>query len=475
MASEIQKSSVERQPNKTNPVLQKAAKVLTMYARATGAMVSVHNENYLPIPESMCSITSDRSMCMHCTKYRSKTDIKNPEDFRLNPCRELHINGMKKSDQLEGSYIYMCELGFVFWVSPVYSEGKFAGALLGAGVLGENAIQEDARLTLMNGMPEHEFRNLMSSFPQGDAKKIKALAEMLLLCAKSVSRKSSASFDILKRRTEQQEALQKKMDEFRNNTGLKIQPYPLDKEKKLLTGLRNGNRENALAALNEFLAELSLGNAGNYRFIQLQAIELVVVLSRSDINAGVNEQSLLETSTNNIRKIQEAGSMNALTDIMYSIIEEMASRVFSFQGVTHVSALKRAERYIRENYTRKISLKEIAGVSGLSAPYFSTIFKEEMGENFSSYLNRLRVEKAGKLLLETDLSLCDISCNCGFEDQSWFSKIFKAYTGSSPGKYRQQGGISLPEITEENLSEGVIQQLVDENPAPDAGLSGGAE
>ncbi|MDR1446255.1 MAG: helix-turn-helix domain-containing protein [Treponema sp.] len=465
MVSEVRKGSAKRKVSKTNPVLQKAAKALTMYARATGAMVSVHDENYLPIPENMCSITSDRSMCMHCTKYRAKTHIKTPGDFRLNPCRELHINGMKKSDQLEGSYIYMCELGFVFWVSPVYSEDKFIGALLGAGVLGENNIQEDARLALMNGMPENEFKKLISSFPRGDIKKIRALAEMLLLCAKSVSRKSSVYFDTLKRRTEQQEALQKKMDEFRNNSGVKIQPYPLDKEKKLLACLRNGNRGNALAVLNEFLAELSLGNSGNYRFIQLQASELVVVLSRSDINTGLNEQSLLEISTNYIRKIQEAEDMNALTDTMYSIIEEMASRIFSFQGVQHVSALKRAEQYIRENYTRKISLREIAGVSGLSAPYFSTIFKEEMGENFSSYLNRLRVEKAGKLLLETDLSLCDISCNCGFEDQSWFSKIFKAYTGSSPGKYRQQGGISLSEITEENLSEGVIRQLADENPA----------
>ncbi|MDR2303882.1 MAG: helix-turn-helix domain-containing protein [Treponema sp.] len=464
MTGKVQKSSTERRVNKkTNPVLQKAAKTLTIYTRATGAMVSVHDENYLPIPESMCSITSDRSMCMHCTKYRAKTHIKSPDDFRSNPCSELHIDGMKKSDRLEGSYIYMCELGFAFWVSPVYSKGKFIGALLGAGVLGESNIQEDTRLALMNGMPENEFRKLITSFPQGDTKKIKALAEMLLLCAKSVSHKSSAYFDTLKRRTEQQKALQKKMDEFRNNSGINIQSYPLNRERKLLASLRNGNRENALAILNELLAELSLRNTGNYRFIQLQAIELVVILSRSDINTGLNKQLLLEISTNYIRKIQEADDMNTLTDIMYSIIEEMSSRVFSFQGVQHVSALKRAEQYIWENYTRKISLREIAGVSGLSAPYFSTIFKEEMGENLSSYLNRLRVEKAGKLLLETDLPLCDISCNCGFEDRGWFSKIFKSYTGSSPGKYRQQEGISLPEITEKNLSEEVMRQLVDES------------
>jgi AraC-like DNA-binding protein len=71
-----------------------------------------------------------------------------------------------------------------------------------------------------------------------------------------------------------------------------------------------------------------------------------------------------------------------------------------------------------------------------------------MGENLSSYLNRMRVEKASYMLRETDLSLSDIATDCGFEDQSWFSKIFKSYTGVSPGKYQGQGGgISEPRFT----------------------------
>jgi AraC-like DNA-binding protein len=75
-----------------------------------------------------------------------------------------------------------------------------------------------------------------------------------------------------------------------------------------------------------------------------------------------------------------------------------------------------------------------------------------MGENLSSYLNRLRVEKACHLLTDTDLTLSEIAGSCGFEDQSWFSKIFKSYTGLSPGKYRGQGGI-VAEISENNFSE----------------------
>jgi transcriptional regulator GlxA family with amidase domain len=66
-----------------------------------------------------------------------------------------------------------------------------------------------------------------------------------------------------------------------------------------------------------------------------------------------------------------------------------------------------------------------------------------MGENFSHYLNRLRVEKASSMLKETDISFGKVSSACGFEDQSWFSKIFKNFTGISPCKYREVGG-TLP-------------------------------
>jgi AraC-like DNA-binding protein len=63
------------------------------------------------------------------------------------------------------------------------------------------------------------------------------------------------------------------------------------------------------------------------------------------------------------------------------------------------------------------------------------------------------VEKASKMLLETNFTLSEISSLCCFEDQSWFSKIFKSFTGISPGKYRSQGGTMVQEISETNLLE----------------------
>jgi len=196
---------------------------------------------------------------------------------------------------------------------------------------------------------------------------------------------------------------------------------------------------------------------GNMEALRFRAIELIVLLSRSAVGEdpktcetedalSLNHQDepsgsspLLETNNRYLSRILESKTPEELIENLHMGAERMASKIFSFQGMRHASALRKAERYIWENYTRKLSLEEIAAASGLSAPYFSTIFKEEMGENLSSYLNRLRVERTITLLAETGKPLSEISKLCGFEDQSWFSKIFKSFTGISPGKFREKG------------------------------------
>jgi AraC-like DNA-binding protein len=205
----------------------------------------------------------------------------------------------------------------------------------------------------------------------------------------------------------------------------------------LLASLRRGDNAEARRILKELL-DILTGAAG-FEIFQLRAIELAVMLSRAAADA--EDANILETNNRYLQKIEEARNPAMVYEILNIIIDRMSGKIFSFQGIRHSSALRRAERFIWENYTRKISLQEIATASGLSAPYFSTIFKDEMGENLSNYLNRLRVEKASVMLAETDLPISGIAAACGFEDQSWFSKIFKSHTGLSPGKYREQGGM----------------------------------
>jgi AraC-like DNA-binding protein len=400
-------------------------------------------------------ISGDNNICRYCLKYRSP----GPEaitGFRTLPCGLIHVNAVKKSQCFGGSYIYMCELGFMFWISPVYENERFIGALLGTGFLSVDIEEAAAALSMMSGgeVPLQEFKEDLSRFVRVSPERIKALAELLMICAENLSVGERNYHEILKRRAEQQFSVSAEIEALkaRYPSGAEYPGYPMDKERLLLAALRQGDNKRGKEILNEILANLIFSNPDQFKYIQFRAIELAVLLSRSASGPGNTEEDTLTTTNQYLLRIQEAQTIEELTDVLHIIVEYMAEQIFSFQGVRHAAALRKAERYIRENYNRKISLQEIAGVSGLSAPYFSTIFREEMGENLSAYLNRLRVEKAGRLLTETNMSLSEISGSCGFEDQSWFSKIFKNYTGMSPGRYRGQGGGRITEISEDNFS-----------------------
>lgn len=92
---------------------------------------------------------------------------------------------------------------------------------------------------------------------------------------------------------------------------------------------------------------------------------------------------------------------------------------------------------IEENYSRKITLSELAESSGMSIKYFSEYFKNISGKSPFDYLNEYRAERAAEMLINTDKNVTDICMECGFNDLSYFTKVFGKYQSSSPAKYRK--------------------------------------
>ena len=441
----------------TNPLLLGAHALMKIYSCATGARVTIHDRNLMIIHEQSEYMFCRENACLFCIKYREHVAVNNVRDLFSNPCRELHLNALRESHRFGGSYTYICALGFMFWTSPICVNGQFSGALLSSGFLGTGREETcSTMLEMCRGKESREeINDLLGLFPHGSPGKIKALAELLFICAQSLSIGSEDSHEIMKRRARQQMDLSAKINDLKNMypPGSRKPEYPMDKEQELLGALMRGDTAAGRQILNEILAVLFYSNPNQYRQVQNRAIELAVLLSRIGAVPGIKLKTCLEANDRYMKLIQEAGSIEDLTDILHQIVDYLARQAFSFHGIQHASALKKAERYIMENFSRKISLDEIARDSGFSAPYFSTIFKEEMGENLSSYLNRLRMQKASRMLKGTDYPLSRIAGICGFKDQSWFSKIFKMYTGTSPGKFRSLGGRTEPKIPEVKYAE----------------------
>jgi len=108
-------------------------------------------------------------------------------------------------------------------------------------------------------------------------------------------------------------------------------------------------------------------------------------------------------------------------------------------GIKRVSKeVSETVKYIKKNYQKNITLGMIAENVELSPSYISILFKKELQINIIDYINRVRIEKAKELLLHTHLKTYEISEKVGFNDESYFSRIFKKITGFRPIEYKKR-------------------------------------
>ena len=121
------------------------------------------------------------------------------------------------------------------------------------------------------------------------------------------------------------------------------------------------------------------------------------------------------------------------------MLDSFTQNVFNFNESKNPVLIQKCISYINEHYNEDINLETVANIVHLNPSYFSSIFKKEVGVSFSNYLNKIRKEQSKLLLKNTDSSIVEIALEVGFEDQSYFSKVFKNLTKMTPKQYRQNG------------------------------------
>lgn len=400
------------------PILAKARQVVTYYDRATDCNAIILDRTGRAVKTEGRGIQTQ--FCDFCRKHPQNFAAERQEEKCS--CEKIHHSALAESRLNGKTYIYACDLGFAYWTSPLYQNGWYAGALAAGRVLVHRRGEAEKKFLAGCGDAQaaEKFRKMIEKIPEKNNDEIKAMARLLGICAEKISKRGAGLNAAAGRIISEEED-------------------SLEKERKLLAALRRGDSAVARKIIGEFMSSAFSAKVNSFELGRTKALELLVLLSRAAARGSQGGDAILRANNRNLKLIQKAETMEELTENLHLAAEQMAGKIFSFHGMRHATALRKAQHYIWENFTRKISLREISEFAGLSAPYFCSVFKEEMGENFSSYLNRLRVEKAAALLTETGKSLSVIAGLCGFDDQSWFSRIFKNYTGISPGKYREAG------------------------------------
>ena len=103
----------------------------------------------------------------------------------------------------------------------------------------------------------------------------------------------------------------------------------------------------------------------------------------------------------------------------------------------HESRMSKIHDFVEKNYSRKISLREMAFVVNMSEQSFSRFFSKVMGRSFFAFLNEYRINIASRMLIDTDWSVAQIGFECGYESLPFYYKQFKKVCGITPNMYRK--------------------------------------
>ena len=134
--------------------------------------------------------------------------------------------------------------------------------------------------------------------------------------------------------------------------------------------------------------------------------------------------------------IFEATNVPSIRDMVRNRLVELEGRIRSRIARKRNPIVQEVEAYVQAAFREDLALKTLADKFNVNSIYLGRLFREETGEYFSDYLNRLRLEEAKRLLRETSLKAAEIAQRTGFRDPNYFYRKFKQSVGLSPTEYR---------------------------------------
>jgi YesN/AraC family two-component response regulator len=212
-----------------------------------------------------------------------------------------------------------------------------------------------------------------------------------------------------------------------------------EQERQLQFAVTSGNRSLFRHILFEEIG-LFQRIEQNWTYAEVrQTLDCISWLLR-DINPIDNTQLLI---LDNLAELLLAAVEGFDIEEIRGILEQMIDEVFEisspskqsegiYQTVIHV------KEFIDQNYSEDLWLTGLSRKFNIESTYLSKTFKNIIGENLMLYISKTRVEKAKVLLHRKELNITDIALLVGYDDYSYFSRVFKKITGLSPREYRER-------------------------------------
>lgn len=172
------------------------------------------------------------------------------------------------------------------------------------------------------------------------------------------------------------------------------------------------------------------------RSIKNSLICSCTLFTRAIIRGGALPEDAFSLSDVMIRQIEKTDAIEDLKSLEYEMVTCFIDTLKSADRLEYNQVVNRAITYIHQEILHEISLEKIAEYAGVHPGYLSKIFKLSVGMIIPEYINRKKIEDSKYFLLHTNSRLSDIANMFGYCNQSYYTSLFKKYTGVTPGQFK---------------------------------------
>lgn len=216
--------------------------------------------------------------------------------------------------------------------------------------------------------------------------------------------------------------------------------FSAEKANSLRVLLESGNKQNILRFIRK---TIGLGQcAPDWSLLEVrQAVRRLVDIGLSHLPEGARERELeLESLGDAADGIADSLDQEQLDRLIDQIVDASVGLPLVEISDTIASTVRQVAAYIGGHYFEELTLSGLAQKFMVESSYLSKAFSQQIGENLTMYIARFRIEKACRHICEATGSLTEISYLVGYDDYTYFSRVFKKVTGQSPREYKTSVG-----------------------------------
>lgn len=215
-----------------------------------------------------------------------------------------------------------------------------------------------------------------------------------------------------------------------------IRDLYLKEEPGLLAAIKRGERPAAREIINRVLVGIYHMARSRPDLLKSLALELVVVMSRAAVESGADPAMVLGGNFESATVLAGLREEEEVSAWLCAMLERVMDAIRDNKRFPNAVLLTRALAFMEEHLQEPLDRDSVARAAGLSGSHFSHLIREKTGYSFTDLMTRYRIDRARALLRRTEKSIIQIAMDCGFEDQSYFSRVFKRVTGATPRAYR---------------------------------------